>query len=53
MRQSTKGNALLWDDPIVLSNSAGISYYNQVAVANPDSMHFAWTNAGLAKITEE
>ena len=53
VRQSTKGNALLWDDPIVLSNSAGISYWNQVAVANPDSTHFAWTNAGLARITEE
>jgi hypothetical protein len=53
VRQSTKGNSLLWDDPIVLSNSAGVSYWNQVAVANPDSVHFAWTNAGLARITEE
>jgi len=52
IKQSTRGNALLWDDPIVLSNSAGISYHNQVAVANPDSLHFAWTNAGFAKITE-
>lgn len=53
VKQSTKGNALLWDDPIVLSNSAGISYFNQVAVANPDSVHFAWTTVGLARITEE
>lgn len=53
VKQKTGGSPLLWEDPIVLSNSAGISYANQVAVANPDNLHFAWTNAGLAKITDE
>jgi len=52
VRQNREG-PLLWADPEILSNNAGISYPTQVAVANPDSMHFAWTNVGLARITAD
>lgn len=47
--QKNLDNTFLWR-PKVISGSAGIAYKHQVARANPDGIHFAWTNVGLMRI---
>lgn len=42
-------NTFLWKAKVV-SNKAGISYRQQIAIAEPDSVHFAWTSLGLMRI---
>lgn len=49
--QRNEGNVFGWK-PTVLSNGSGIAYPRQVAIADPDKIHFAWTNTGLVKIEE-
>lgn len=42
-------NVFGWTDN-VLSNTAGVAFWNQVAVGNPDTVHYSWTSVGLFKI---
>lgn len=45
------GNVFGWS-PDVVSNASGVAYPKQVAVANPDSVHFAWTQNSIIKIAD-
>lgn len=42
-------NTFLWQ-AVPITKAAGISYRNQVALANPDTVHFVWSSVGLMKV---
>lgn len=44
-------NTLLWKTA-VLSTNVGVAYARQIAMANPDTLHFAWTANGLVQVNE-
>lgn len=37
-------------DPMVILTSFGVAFPEEICVGNPDTVHYAWTNAGLYKI---
>jgi hypothetical protein len=42
---------LQWS-PLPISTNSGVAFPQQVAIGNPDSVHFAWTTTGLYRIKE-
>lgn len=47
--KNTNDSTYQWDPQVLIGNT-GIAYYEEVAVANPDTLQFAYTNTGIFKI---